>query len=92
MPCLVLAEILLKVNNCQFLFSVKYAVNFVWWEHVLDTHTTGLLLPLKCQITRKTRLICIFLMFEDLSMMVENVLVDFGVDLKRLDFTAKLEV
>ena len=77
MPCLVLIEILQIINKSQFLFSVKYAVKFVWWKHVAHTHIGELFQSFKCQNTRKTRLICIFWLFEDLSLMMENVLVKF---------------
>ena len=42
-----------------------------------DTHKHNYFEHLKCQNIRKTRLICIFWMFEDLSLMMENVLVNF---------------
>ena len=42
-----------------------------------DTHKHNYFEHLKCQIIRKTRFICIFWMFEDLSLMMENVLVNF---------------
>ena len=92
MPCLVLAGILLKVNKYQFLFSVKYAVKFVWWKHMLNTHIGKLFFLLKCQITQKTRLICIFWLFEDLFMMMENVLMKFEGTVRCLGFTAKFEL
>ena len=44
---------------------------------MLNTHTDELFLRLKCQITRKTRLICIFLVVDVASKMIDNVLMKF---------------
>ena len=44
---------------------------------MLNTHTDELFLQLKCQITRKTRLICIFLVVDVASKMIDNVLMKF---------------
>ena len=42
-----------------------------------DHTKTNYFKQLKCQNTRKTKLICVFWLFEDLSLMMENVLVNF---------------
>ena len=42
-----------------------------------DTHKHNYFEQLKSQNIQKTRLICIFWVFEDLSLMMENVLVNF---------------
>ena len=78
MPCLVLTEILLKVNKYQFLFSIKYAVNFCVVEACAKHTQRQIISLIKCQINQKTRLICIFLVVDVASKMVGNVLVKFG--------------
>ena len=59
---------------------------------MLNTHIGRLFQSLKCQNTWKTRLICIFLLFEDLSLMMENVLVNFEGTGNSFNFVSDFEV
>ena len=70
MPCLVLLEILEIINKSQFLFFVKYAVNFVWWKHVVTHTQANYFNDLNVKIFEKQGL-------SVSSLMMENVLVNF---------------
>ena len=74
------------------MFPVKYVVKSVWWKHVLNTHIGELFQSLKCQNIRKTRLICIFWLIEDLSLMMEHVLVNFEGTGKSFYFVSNFKV